>query len=169
MYVSYILSEYVSAFIQWGFLMAFLYCLVKSINTSHKSSLYLAAIMLCSYVLSDYVYILNDVYLNWILYDFLTVATIILAIKRSIVTSPVPAYFIVIGLTINSLLVSLVYHDLYILGNTQEWWFWTFYSISVNTIDLLMIASLVINIDFININRDVKVLKPIVKNGVSNG
>lgn len=168
MYISYILGEYVIAFIQWGFLMAFLYCLVKSINTPNKSSLYLAAIMLCSYVLSDYLYIVKHVYLNWIFYDFLTIAFIILAIKKALVTPSLPAYLIIIGLTINSLLVSLIYYDLYILGNTQEWWFWSFYSISINLIDILMIASLVINLDYVNINQGVKVLKPSAKSGISN-
>ena len=169
MYISYTLGEYVSAFIQWGFLMAFLYCLVKSINTPYKSSLYLAVIMLCSYVLSDYLYIVKHVYLNWIVYDFFTIAFIILAIKKAFVTLSLPAYFIIVGLTINSVLVGFIYYDLYILGNTQEWWFWSFYSISINLIDILMIASLVINLDYVNINQGAKALKPMVKNGVSNG
>ena len=169
MYISYTLGEYVSALIQWGFLMAFLYCLVKSINTPHKSSLYLAAIMLCSYVLSDYLYIVKHVYLNWIFYDFLTIAFIILAIKKAFVTSSLPAYLIIIGLTINSLLVSLIYYDLYILETIKEWWFWSFYSISINIIDLLMVASLVINLDPVNINRYTKTITLIDKSGVSNG
>ncbi|MFQ3177635.1 MAG: hypothetical protein ACI9H9_000751 [Pseudoalteromonas tetraodonis] len=169
MYIGYTLGEYVSAFIQWGFLMAFLYCFVKSINTPHKSSLYLAAIMLCSYVLSDYLYIVEHVYLNWIVYDFFTIAFIVFAIKRAIILSALPAYLIIIGLTINSLLVGFIYYDLYILGNTQEWWFWSFYSISINLIDILMIASLVINLDYVNINQGAKALKPMVENGVSNG
>ncbi|TMP72859.1 hypothetical protein CWB75_15650 [Pseudoalteromonas sp. S1608] len=169
MYISYTLGEYVSAFIQWGFLMAFLYCLVKSINTPYKSSLYLAVIMLCSYVLSDYLYIVKHVYLNWIFYDFLTIALIILAIKKALVTPSLPAYLIITGLTINSVLVGFIYYDLYILGNTQEWWFWSFYSISINLIDILMIASLVINLDPKNINRYTKTITLIDKSGVSNG
>ena len=169
MYISYTLGEYVSAFIQWGFLMAFLYCLVKSINTPYKSSLYLAVIMLCSYVLSDYLYIVKHVYLNWIFYDFLTIAFIILAIKKALVTPSLPAYLIITGLTINSVLVGFIYYDLYILGNTQEWWFWIFYSISINLIDILMIASLVINLDPKNINRYTKTITLIDKSGVSNG
>ena len=169
MYISYTLGEYVSAFIQWGFLMAFLYCFVKSINTPNKSSLYLAATMLCSYVLSDYLYIVEHVYFNWIVYDFLTIAFIAFAIKRAKVTPSLPAYFIIVGLTIDSVLVGFIYYDLYILGNIQEWWFWSFYSISINLIDILMIASLVINLDYVNINQGAKALKPMVKNGVSNG
>ncbi|MDN3406916.1 MULTISPECIES: hypothetical protein [Pseudoalteromonas] len=149
--------------------MAVLYCFVKSINTPNKSSLYLAATMLCSYVLSDYLYIVEHVYFNWIVYDFLTIAFIAFAIKKAKVTPSLPAYFIIVGLTINSVLVGFIYYDLYILGNTQEWWFWSFYSISINLIDILMIASLVINLDYVNINQGAKALKPMVKNGVSNG
>lgn len=169
MYISYTLGEYVSALIQWGFLMAFLYCFVKSINIPHKSSLYLAAIMLCSYVLSDYLYIVKHVYLNWIVYDFFTIAFIILAIKKAFVTLSLPAYFIIVGLTINSVLVGFIYYDLYILGNTQEWWFWSFYSISINLIDILMIASLVTNLDPVNINRYRKTITLIDISGLSNG
>ncbi|WP_409424834.1 hypothetical protein [Pseudoalteromonas sp. RW-H-Ap-1] len=112
---------------------------------------------------------MSHVYLNWIAYDFLTIAFIVFAIKRAKVTPSLSAYFIIIGLIINSVLVGFIYYDLYILGNTQEWWFWSFYSISINLIDILMIASLVINLDYVNINRGVKALKPSVKNGILNG
>lgn len=169
MYVSFGLAEYVSAFIQWGFLMAFLYCLVTSISEKNKSTLYLASIMLCSYLLSDYVYIMSNVYLDWILYDLLTILLIIVCLKTSIIKNSLSARFIIIGLTINSLLVSLIYYDLYVLNNLDEWWFWSFFSISINTIDLLMISSLVINLDSKKISRHIKLLMQQVKDDAPNG
>ncbi|WP_350545107.1 hypothetical protein [Pseudoalteromonas sp. 5-MNA-CIBAN-0065] len=44
-----------------------------------------------------------------------------------------------------------MYYDLYILENIDEWWLWSVYSIGVNVIDLLMIAVLFINKDFLGL------------------
>ncbi|MGB2709079.1 MAG: hypothetical protein WBC41_13140 [Pseudoalteromonas nigrifaciens] len=51
----------------------------------------------------------------------------------------------------NSLLMLVMYYDLYILENIDEWWLWSVYSIGVNVIDLLMIAVLFINKDFLGL------------------
>jgi len=49
------------------------------------------------------------------------------------------------------LLMLVMYYDLYILENIDEWWLWSVYSIGVNVIDLLMIAVLFINKDFLGL------------------
>jgi hypothetical protein len=47
--VSPIVSLYIGAFVQWGFLMAFLYSLAISINKSDKTAVWLSLVMSLSY------------------------------------------------------------------------------------------------------------------------
>ena len=146
-----LLADYVSAFIQWGFLMAFLYALVSGINKADKSLIYIAAIMMCSYTFSDLLPILNNIYLDWILYDFLTITLLIAAIFTSYVLTSTASNYIILGLFVNACLTIAIYYDLYVLNNIDEWWLWSVYSIGVNVIDLLMIAVLFINRDFLGL------------------
>lgn len=146
-----LLADYVSAFIQWGFLMAFLYSLVSGINKADKSLIYIAAIMMCSYIFSDLPLILNNIYLDWILYDLLTITILIAAIFTSYVLTSTASNYIILGLFVNACLTIAIYYDLYVLNNIDEWWLWSVYSIGVNVIDLLMIAVLFINKDFLGL------------------
>ena len=146
-----LLADYVSAFIQWGFLMAFLYSLVSGINKADKSLIYIAAIMMCSYTFSDLLPILNNIYLDWILYDLLTIALLIAAILISYVLTSTASNYIILGLFVNACLTIAIYYDLYVLNNIDEWWLWSVYSIGVNVIDLLMITVLFINKDFLGL------------------
>ena len=146
-----LLADYVSAFIQWGFLMAFLYSLVSGINKADKSLIYIAAIMMCSYIFSDLPLILNNIYLDWILYDLLTITILIAAIFTSYVLTSTASNYIILGLFVNACLTIAIYYDLYVLNNIDEWWFWSVYSIGVNVIDLLMTAVLFINKDFLGL------------------
>jgi len=149
--VDLFLADYVWAFIQWGFLMAFLYALVSGINKADKSLIYIAAIMMCSYTFSDLLPILNNIYLDWILYDLLTITLLIAAIFTSYVLTSTASNYIIFGLFVNACLTIAIYYDLYVLNNIDEWWFWSVYSIGVNVIDLLMIAVLFINKDFLGL------------------
>ena len=149
--VDLFLADYVWAFIQWGFLMAFLYALVSGINKADKSLIYIAAIMMCSYTFSDLLLILNNLYLDWILYDLLTITLLIAAIFTSYVLTSTASNYIILGLFVNACLTIAIYYDLYVLNNIDEWWFWSVYSIGVNVIDLLMIAVLFINKDFLGL------------------
>lgn len=149
--VDLFLADYVWAFIQWGFLMAFLYALVSGINKADKSLIYIAAIMMCSYTFSDLLLILNNIYLDWILYDLLTITLLIAAIFTSYVLTSTASNYIILGLFVNACLTIAIYYDLYVLNNIDEWWFWSVYSIGVNVIDLLMIAVLFINKDFLGL------------------
>jgi len=129
--------------------MAFLYSLVSGINKADKSLIYIAAIMMCSYTFSDLLPILNNIYLDWILYDLLTITLLIAAIFTSYVLTSTASNYIILGLFVNACLTIAIYYDLYVLNNIYEWWFWSVYSIGVNVIVLLMIAVIFINNDFL--------------------
>lgn len=129
MYFSEALMDYVAAFSQWGFLMAFLYCLVSSINKENKSPVYLSALMLCSYIFSSYIKLLENLYLNWALYDFITIIALF-TLQYFIVFQRTKVFlFLVLALTANAVLTLLLYCDIYILYNFEPWWYWSVYSI----------------------------------------
>ena len=152
-YVDLFLADYIDAFIQWGFLMAMLYTLVSSINTPNKSLVYLATIMFFSYLLSDFLYIFQNAYLNWIFFDFATILIIFLALQVSSFQSSVAKNYIVSGLIINACLTYAIYVDLYINWNSEPWWLWSLYSMGVNVVDLLMIIAIFINKDFLGLMK----------------
>ena len=152
-YVDLFLADYIDAFIQWGFLMAMLYTLVSSINSANKSLVYLATIMFFSYLLSDFLYIFKNVYLNWIFFDFATILIIFLALQVSSFQSSVAKNYIVSGLIINACLTYAIYVDLYINWNSEPWWLWSLYSMGVNVVDLLMIIAIFINKDFLGLMK----------------
>jgi len=152
-YVDLFLADYIDAFIQWGFLMAMLYTLVSSINSPNKSLVYLATIMFFSYLLSDFLYIFQNVYLNWIFFDFATILIIFIALKVSSFQSSVAKNYIVSGLLINACLTYAIYIDLYINWNSEPWWLWSLYSMGVNIIDLIMIIAIFINKDFLGLMK----------------
>jgi len=152
-YVDLFLADYIDAFIQWGFLMAMLYTLVSSINSANKSLVYLATIMFFSYLLSDFLYIFKNVYLNWIFFDFATILIIFIALKVSSFQSSVAKNYIVSGLLINACLTYAIYVDLYINWNSEPWWLWSLYSMGVNIIDLIMIIAIFINKDFLGLMK----------------
>ena len=152
-YVDLFLADYIDAFIQWGFLMALLYTFVSSINTANKLLVYLASIMFFSYLLSDFLYIFKNVYLNWIFFDFATILIIFLALKVSSFQSSVAKNYIVSGLIINACLTYAIYVDLYINWNSEPWWLWSLYSMGVNVVDLIMITAIFINKDFLGLMK----------------
>ena len=152
-YVDLFLAEYIGAFIQWGFLMAMLFTFVSSINTANKSLVYLATIMLSSYLLSDFTLVFQNAYLNWISFDIATILIIFLAQKVLSFQSPIAKNYIVSGLLINACLTYAIYVDLYINWNSEPWWLWSLYSMGVNIVDLLMIIAIFINKDFLGLVR----------------
>jgi len=145
MYISEALMDYVAAFSQWGFLMAFLYCLVSSINKENKSPVYLSALMLCSYIFGSYIKLLDNLYLNWAFYDFITIVALLTLQYFDVFKRTKAFLFLVLALTANAVLTLLLYCDIYILYNFEPWWYWSVYSIGVNVIDVLMMLSLVFN------------------------
>ncbi|WP_289076811.1 hypothetical protein [uncultured Pseudoalteromonas sp.] len=145
MYISEALMDYVAAFSQWGFLMAFLFCLVSSINKENKSPVYLSALMLCSYIFGSYIRLLDNLYLNWAFYDLITIVALLSLQYFNVFKRTKAFLFLVLALTANAVLTLLLYYDLYVLYNFEPWWYWSVYSIGVNFIDVLMMLSLVVN------------------------
>lgn len=155
MYLSEALMDYVAAFSQWGFLMAFLFCLVSSINKENKTPVYLSALMLCSYIFSSYIKLLENLYLNWALYDFITIAALLTLQYFDVFKRTKAFLFLVLALTANAVLTLLLYCDIYILYNFEPWWYWSVYSIGVNVIDVLMMLSLMVNHRMVNPSQPV--------------
>ncbi|TMO81176.1 hypothetical protein CWC16_03970 [Pseudoalteromonas sp. S3776] len=145
MYLSGALMDYVAAFSQWGFLMAFLFCLVSSINKENKSPVYLSALMLCSYIFGSYIRLLDNLYLNWAFYDFMTIVALLSLQYFNFFKRNKAFLFLVLALTANGVLTLLLYYDLYVQYNFEAWWYWSVYSIGVNLIDVSMMLSLVVN------------------------
>lgn len=155
MYLSEALMDYVAAFSQWGFLMAFLFCLVSSINKENKSPVYLSALMLCSYIFGGYIRLLDNLYLNWAFYDFITIVALLSLQYFNVFKRNKAFLFLVLALTANAVLTLLLYYDLYVLYNFEPWWYWSVYSIGVNFIDVLMMLSLVVNHRMVNLSQPV--------------
>jgi hypothetical protein len=105
----------------------------------------------------------NSLYLDWALYDFATIAA--LCSVYFLIKKTTPSFFYVInGLFINSILSLCMYSDMYLSSNREPWFLWDLYTFGVNTIDLLMVAALIIDRDFLGLHilksKLVSLLKP---------
>ena len=138
---------YIGAFVQWGFLMAFLYSLVVSINTPKKEAVWLSFVMSISYSSSLFIDIQHISYLQFFLFDITTILAII--ILRFFIIKNLISSYLLLGLTINSSLFLGMYIDVSVYNNYEPWWFWFFYSIVVNLADFMMLAIFFINKDFL--------------------
>lgn len=92
-------------------------------------------------------------YLNWVAFDIVTIITILAAGKLLNTKLCIAAKYIILGLSINAFLCFVIHIDLRTLDNREPWWFWSFYSLSINIIDLLMIVSLMVNRDFLKLEK----------------
>ena len=145
--VSPIVSLYIGAFVQWGFLMAFLYSLAISINKSDKTAVWLSLVMSISYSSSLFIDIQHISYLQLFLFDITTIFAII--ILRLFIIENLISIYLLLGLIINSSLFLGMYIDVSVFNNYEPWWFWFFYSIVVNLADFMMLAIFFINKDFL--------------------
>ena len=141
------ISFYIGAFVQWGFLMAFLYSLVISINTPKKEAVWLSFVMSISYSSSLFIDIQHISYRQLFLFDIATILAII--ILRFFIIENLISIYLLLGLTINSSLFLGMYIDVSVFNNYEPWWFWFFYSIVVNLADFIMVAIFFINKDFL--------------------
>ncbi|KTF12298.1 hypothetical protein ATS75_17890 [Pseudoalteromonas sp. H105] len=148
MYINDVIGPYIGVFIEWGFLMAFLFKLVSRLNNPDKSAVQLSFIMAFSYLLSGTFSFSYSTYLNWFIYDLITIGVIALWFlyvkKRRFIT----LVYILIGLSLNALLMITTHYDIYVRHNNEHWFLWTVYSYGVNIIDLLMITALATEKDF---------------------
>ena len=140
-------SFYIGAFVQWGFLMAFLYSLVISINKPRKEAVWLSFVMSISYSSSLFIDIQHISYLQLFLFDITTIFAII--ILRLFIIENLISIYLLLGLIINSSLFLGMYIDVSVFNNYEPWWFWVFYSIVVNLADFMMLAIFFINKDFL--------------------
>ncbi len=145
--VSPIVSLYIGAFVQWGFLMAFLYSLAISINKSDKTAVWLSLVMSISYSSSLFINIQHISYLQLFLFDITTIFAII--ILRLFIIENIISIYLLLGLIINSSLFLGMYIDVSVFNNYEPWWFWFFYSIVINLADFMMLAIFFINKDFL--------------------
>ena len=145
------ISFYIGAFVQWGFLMAFLYSLVISINKPRKEAVWLSLVMTISYSSSLFIDIQDISYLQLFLFDITTIFAII--ILRLFIIENLISIYLLLGLTINSSLFLGMYIDVSVFNNYEPWWFWSFYSISINMVDLSMIAIFFIKKDFLSLHK----------------
>ncbi|WP_140394336.1 hypothetical protein [Pseudoalteromonas sp. A601] len=77
---------------------------------------------------------------------------IILRLTSGTYLGKLPAkLYIIIGLTVSMLLFLAMHIDINVLMNYEPWWFWTFYSITVNVMDVMMIIALLTNKDFLGL------------------
>ncbi len=147
-----------SAFSMWGFLMAFFFnAFVFSLNTKRNSTLFFSSfVMMVSYTISDYFLTWLSIraadYFDWAIYDLVTIA--ILLIVYFFIKKTTPSFlYLIVGLSINSILFLLMYLDVFILNNTQAWFFWDIYSFTVNVVDLIMIVALIVDRDFLGLHK----------------
>lgn len=141
------ISFYIGAFVQWGFLMAFLYSLVISINKPRKEAVWLSFVMSISYSSSLFIDIQHISYLQLFLFDITTIFAII--ILRLFIIENLISIYLLLGLIINSSLFLGMYIDVSVFNNYEPWWFWFFYSIVINLVDFMMLAIFFINKDFL--------------------
>lgn len=110
--------------------------------------------MASSYFTSNHYIDLNDtyienMYLTWIVYDAVAI-TLILALNRIFKQNLcLAAKYVTIGLSLNALLCLILHIDLRMLENREPWWFWYFYTLAINTIDVIMVAALILDRDFL--------------------
>ena len=153
MYIDAFLGDLLGAFIEWGFLMAFLFNLAININKTDSRVLVISFIMMISYFISGFVKLSIYSYLNWLYFDLLTIFVILAWMYFAKVVNFCGTTYILFGLTLNSILMLSIFIDIFIYENKSEWFLWTLYSFGVNTIDVIMILVLLFNKDFLKLHR----------------
>jgi len=145
------ITFYIGAFVQWGFLMAFLYSLVSSINNSDKSKVWLTSIMALSYSSSLFIDMDSITYFDFFLFDAATLASI--ALCGFFIKTCTLYIYLLVGLSINTSLFFAMYIDNDIMHHYEYWWFWDIYFVGVNFSDLLMITVSLLNKDILGLAK----------------
>ncbi|ASM49169.1 hypothetical protein PESP_a0996 [Pseudoalteromonas espejiana DSM 9414] len=145
------ITFYIGAFVQWGFLMAFLYSLVSSINNADKSKAWLTSIMALSYSSSLFIDMDSITYFDFFLFDAATLASI--ALCGFFIKTCTLYIYLLVGLSINTSLFFAMYIDNDIMHHYEYWWFWDIYFVGVNFSDLLMITVSLLNKDILGLAK----------------
>jgi len=156
MYLDSITGQLVGIFIEWGVLMAFLFNLSTSINKVDKSPLILSAIMALSYFVTDVIKLSDAPYLNWFLYDLITILVLSFWLLVKSVKLFTASIYVIAGLLLNASFMLSMHYDIFILGNREPWLLWSVFSIGVNLLDLMMIIAIASNKDFLLLKKFVK-------------
>lgn len=156
MYLDSITGQLVGIFIEWGVLMAFLFNLSISINKVDKSPLILSAIMALSYFATDVIKLSDGPYLNWFLYDLITILVISFWLLLKSIKFFTASIYVTTGLLLNACFMLSMHYDIFILGNREPWLLWSVFSIGVNLLDLTMIIAIASNKDFLLLKKFVK-------------
>jgi len=126
-------------------------CISKNI-----SLLITSTVMAVSYFTSNHFIDLSAstefIYLTWIGYDILTISFILLINRIFNQKLCTAAKYVLVGLSLNALLCFLIHIDLKVLINREPWWFWNFYTLGINSIDVVMVAALILDRDFLAIS-----------------
>ncbi|OHU86292.1 MULTISPECIES: hypothetical protein [Pseudoalteromonas] len=149
------LSLHFDTIILLGLILAFVFNLsFRYLNIVKSDSLVVTAgIIATSYFISNHFFkeILASTYpyLVFFISDLLTVCAIVL-LHKLLSLKPSRAYwYVIFGLSMNGLLFIAMHTDRFILENSEPWWFWTVYSVSINFFDLMMVAVLILNRDLL--------------------
>ena len=151
-------SFYIGALVQWGFLMAFLYSLVSSINTPDKKRVWLSLVMTVSYLSSLFIDIQTIQYLDFFYFDIATIFALVvlnLFIKERLISA-----YLLTGLSVNAILFLGMHLDTVVYNNYEPWLFTIVYSWLVNFNDFVMVAVFFIKKDFLGLIK----LKNVVLN-----
>ena len=121
--------------------------------SKNLSLLITSSVMAVSYFTSNHFIDLsaskNNLYISWIFYDAVTIVLILLTNKLFKQQLCVAGRYVLIGLSANALLCLLLHIDLFVLDNREPWWFWYFYTLAINTFDVVMVAALILDRDFL--------------------
>jgi hypothetical protein len=142
-------SFYIGALVQWGFLMAFLYSLVSSINKADKKRVWLSLVMTASYLSSLFIDIQTIRYLDFFYFDIATIFALVvlnLFIKERLISA-----YLLTGLSVNAILFLGMHLDTVVYKNYEPWLFTVLYSWLVNFNDLAMVAVFFIKKDFLGL------------------
>ncbi|WP_166110408.1 hypothetical protein [Pseudoalteromonas sp. Z9A5] len=146
------LYDYITIFITWSFVIAFLYNLSASINKYDKSCTQLAFIMMVSYTSSVFMDPLSETpHLTLFIFDIVTIFVLILWRIYFSKNFPVAFYYLLVGLSFNAFVFFGMHYDSIVLGNLDYWWFWALYAIGQIISDLTMLLILLINKDFLGL------------------
>ncbi|MBS3798383.1 hypothetical protein [Pseudoalteromonas sp. BDTF-M6] len=173
MYFEKSLAVFMGGFVVWGFLMAMFFNLML-LGFKAKKDIQLVGVsilMFISYFTSDHFYNIfsgSEIYLVWLIYDLITLFLIFLVCYFVKSNRSAGVFYVVSGLIFNSVLFLCMHYDLAVKGNSEPWWFWSFYSIGVNIVDLLMIIVLIVDRDILGLISLKNYVKQRVKNQSSS-
>ncbi|MBB1310520.1 hypothetical protein H5162_13910 [Pseudoalteromonas sp. SR41-8] len=142
----------------WGLLMACLYNLFLKFAVEDRSNspLVVSCLMLFSYSLSYEIVDLNagvSIYSIWATYDVVTMLVILLSHKLLRLRFTSTLYYVMFGLSFNTLLYLILHIDIVVFENKDYWWFWSFFSVGINTVDFFMVVTLIFGKDWLHIGK----------------